>query len=120
MLLSEFIFNQRKKQHDKITDTITFYDRSLIDVIAYLNYWDERYPKSWNETIKNCEYTRKVFFTPSWKNIYKKNSYRPESYSESKKIEYFIKRTYEKFNYNLIEIPKKTIDKRIDFILQNI
>lgn len=119
-LLSEFLFNQRKKQHDKIINTTAFYDRSLIDVIAYLDYWNEIYPTSWDQIITECQYARKVFFTPCWVDIYKKNKRRPESYSEAEKIEFFIKKTYLKFNYQIIEVPKKDINQRIEFILKNI
>ena len=50
----------------------------------------------------------------------KKNNNRPESYSEAEKIEFFIKKTYLKFNYQIVEVPKKDINQRIEFILKNI
>ena len=54
-LLSDFLFKKRQKQHNQIINKLTFYDRSMIDVIAYLHYWNKTYPKAWDTIIKNCK-----------------------------------------------------------------
>ena len=35
-------------------------------------------------------------------------------------IEIELKKCYQSFDYNIIEIPKTTLDKRVDFILSQI
>ena len=119
-LLSEFLFNHRKKEHDKKTISTSFYDRSMIDVIAYLNYWKITYPIDWNRIIKKSNYTKKIFYTPVWKDIYKKTNTRLESYEESKIIDHFLKKTYLDFKYTLIKVPKVNINERVNFIIENI
>jgi predicted ATPase len=119
-LLSKFLFQNRKKQYDQITNELVFYDRSMIDVVAYLNYWNKTYPKSWNEIIKICKYSNTVFYTPSWKEIYTISKNRPETYTESKLIESVLKRTYLDFGYKIIEVPKLDVKKRASFIINNI
>ena len=120
ILISNFIFNERKKQYKNAKNTTTFFDRSMIDVIAYLKYWDKNYPKEWDEDIIKYRYYKKIFYAPFWKKIYLNNNYRPESYLESQMIDHELKNTYTKFNYNIIELPKSNIHDRINFILKNI
>ena len=50
-LLSLNLFMKRQQQYNafiKKTPNVSFYDRSMIDVIGYLNYWGEKYPTSWD------------------------------------------------------------------------
>ena len=54
--LSEFLFKKRQKQYLKSNNQITFYDRSMIDVVAYLIYWNIPHPKKWEIIIKNLQY----------------------------------------------------------------
>lgn len=119
-LLSEFIFNHRKKEHDTNTHQITFYDRSMIDVIAYLKYWQITYPTNWDNIIQNSQYCQKVFYTPCWQEIYTNTKIRPESFYETQLIDKVLQSVYIKLNFNIIEIPKNQISKRIDFIINNI
>ena len=119
-LLSEFLFQSRKDQYNQITNELVFYDRSMIDVVAYLNYWKKTYPKSWNEIIKIYKYSNTIFYTPSWKEIYTISKNRPETYTESKLIESVLKKTYLDFGYKIIEVPKLDVKKRASFIINNI
>ena len=119
-LLSEFLFKKRQKQYLQSYDQITFYDRSIIDVVAYLIYWNKPYPKKWDIVIKNLQYYNNIFYTPCWKKIYTKNNYRKENFNESVRIDKVLKKTYLNFNYNITEIPKLDVIERVDFILNNI
>ena len=56
ILLSEFLFKKRKKQYDIIINKLAFYDRSIVDVIAYLDFWKQEYPNKWNDVINKCRY----------------------------------------------------------------
>ena len=119
-LLSDFLFKCRKQQYNEFANQLAFYDRSMIDVVAYLNYWNIQYPKNWNQIIENCHYAKNVLYTPSWKDIYKTSMNRLETYKEAKLIDGFLRETYLDFGYNIVEIPKLGLEKRIDFIINQI
>ena len=119
-LLSDFLFKIREKQYHQFENQLAFYDRSIIDVVAYLNYWKIQYPKDWNQIIQNCQYSNNVFYTPNWKDIYTQSTERSETYEESKLIESVLKTTYLDFGYNIIKIPKSDIKTRLNFIIKNI
>jgi len=118
--ISQFLFQKRKEQYNINNNNIVFYDRSMIDVVAYMNFWKEPYPALWDKVIQDAQYFNQIFYTPVWRKIYTPNKYRPEDYEETKKIDFFLKQTFLNFNYNIIEIPKLTVSKRVDFIINKI
>ena len=115
MLLSEFLFKKRKKQYDIIINKLAFYDRSIVDVIAYLDFWQQEYPNKWNHIINECQYSKNIFYTSNWQKIYKTTESRKEKYTESIKIDTILRKTYLKFNYNIIDVPKLNVTQRVDF-----
>ena len=131
--LSHFIFKERIKQYQDLegvnaknslihldSNPLIFFDRSIVDVVAYMNFWKEKYPLKWDQAIFKYRYRKSVFFTPVWGKIYKTTNQRPESYEEATKIDAFLREAFLKFNYNIIEVPKLDINQRVNFILNNI
>ena len=123
---SRFLFDERKK-HFEINEiesnfkkNIIFYDRSLIDIISYLKTYNKSFPKEWTNYINLKYYYNKVFYCPLWSEIYVKNKMRLEEYDETINIDKNMRKLYKELNYNIIEIPKKSINERVEFILDNI
>ena len=115
------ISSKRGKQYASIPkDEICFFDRSAIDCIAYLKANNLETSTEILEVIKNCEFNSNVFYTPIWEEIYRNDSERKENIEKAKIIENFLFSTYQYFDYTLIEIPKLTIEERVDFILSKI
>tara|TARA_Y100000589_G_scaffold332150_1_gene389719 strand:+ start:6375 stop:6881 length:507 start_codon:yes stop_codon:yes gene_type:complete len=119
-LLSEFIFKKRLEDYHSAKNNLTFFDRSTIDVIAYLNYWKLNHPHEWIKIIKNQNYFINVFYAPFWSEIYTTNNYRKENLKEAMLIDKFLRNLFLKFNFNLIELPKTNIENRIEFITNQI
>ena len=57
-----------------------------------------------------------IFILRPWKEIYVNDSERYETFEECLIINKFMQTTYEKFNFNLIEIPKLSVPERVRFI----
>ena len=115
------IAQKRYKQYlDSPENCICFFDRSSVDCIAYLNNNKLESTSQINQIIKNCIFNKTVFYTPIWEEIYKNDSERQESFDQSIKIDKHLKDSYIKFGYTIIEIPKTTLDKRVNFILSQI
>ena len=120
LLISKHIFKSRKEQFNTNCQKKAFYDRSLIDVIAYMKFWNEKYPISWENDIHKYRYYHKVFYTNPWKEIYEQTNDRKETFEEAKKINKFLRKTYLNLNYKIIDIPQVSTSKRIKFIINNI
>lgn len=118
--LSEYIFEKRIGQYYNQNIELSFYDRSLVDVVAYMNYWRIKYPDKWNKQINNLQYSKKVFYTPSWEQIYVQSKVRQETFTEATQIDNFLRKAYHHYNYKIIEVPRKKIEDRVNFIINNL
>jgi predicted ATPase len=122
LLFSELLLEGRKKQfHDAHQEphNIVFLDRGIPDVLAYMNYIGDSYPPFFDAACKEHIYT-KIFILPPWEDIYVSDQERYENFEQAQLIHDHLEETYQNYGYELIEVPKDTVDKRILFILDQI
>ncbi len=107
------------KQSLKTNVPISFFDRGIPDVLAYMDFFGQVYDE---EFMAYCEIHRydSVFIVPPWEEIYISDNERLESFEEAEKIHLALMATYSQFGYNPIEVPKDEVPKRIDFILETL
>ncbi len=113
------IFKKRKKQY-QLAKVLHFYDRSIVDILAYLNISKIKPPTQILEFLKNNKYEQNVFFLKPWKEIYKKDNQRFEEFKHAEIINYNLEIVYKNLNYNLIEIPKMSIIQRAKYVVKKI
>jgi predicted ATPase len=122
LLFSELLLEGRKKQfldaHQE-PHNIVFLDRGIPDVLAYMHYIGDSYPTSFDSACKEYIYS-KIFILPPWEDIYVSDQERYENFEQAQLIHDHLVETYQKYGYELIEVPKDTVDKRILFILEQI
>lgn len=122
LLFSEMLLEGRVKQFKDAlneNENLVFLDRGIPDVLAYMHYIGDAYPAAFEDACKNHIYT-KVFILPPWEEIYLSDNERYESYEQARLIHNHLVETYQKYGYNLIDVPKADIENRIDFILSNL
>jgi predicted ATPase len=116
---SYFLFQSRLLQHEEGEKfEFCFYDRSLWDVIIYLDHQKTEYPEDWKTEIKEKEYHSEVFYFPIWDDIYTKDDLRVESLEEAKELDLALREGYKNAGFRLIEVPTGEIKDRADFIIQ--
>lgn len=122
VMFSELLLEGRKKQHQQAVKDqadIVFIDRGIPDILAYMHYIGDSYPSFFDQASKEHSYS-KVFVLPPWEEIYESDEARYENFEQAKLIFDHLIETYEKYGYNLIEIPRGTIAERIEFIFNEI
>lgn len=122
MLFSQKLMDGRLKQFkagDLCEVPILFYDRGMPDVTAYLDYVNEMYPLEFEQNCRSHRYDY-VFVLPPWKEIYKQDNERYESYEEAEKIFQFLKSGYENYGYLIHEVPMGAVKNRVQHILETI
>jgi predicted ATPase len=122
LLFSELLLEGRKKQFFSAKNeeaNIVFLDRGIPDVLAYMHYIGDSYPAFFDEACKEHKYS-KIFILPTWKEIYVSDEERYESYEQALLIQEHLVETYKKYGYELIEVPKDTVENRMQFLLQNL
>ena len=62
----------------------------------------------------------KIFIAEPWQEIYKNDSERYETYDELMEIDIQIKKIYKQLGYNIIILPKKSVEERVTFILETL
>lgn len=119
LLFSELLLEGRVKQYQnaqKEPHEIVFLDRGIPDVLAYMHYIGDSYPAHFDVACKTYQYT-KIFILPPWEEIYISDDERYENYEQAKLIFNHLTETYQKYGYNLINVPKDSVENRITFIL---
>ncbi|MCH4822960.1 ATP-binding protein [Gramella lutea] len=122
LLFSEKLLEGRLNQYHEanaLNSDHIFMDRGLPDVVAYMDYFNTNYPDIFDHTCTNHRYEL-IFILPPWKEIYKSDNERYESFEEALKISSYLYSTYRRYGYDPIEVPKLTVEERTDFILDMI
>lgn len=115
------VSNLRTKQYlTSPKNAICFFDRSVIDCLAYLKLNNLQATTTIINNLQKCNFNSTVFYTPIWKDIYINDNERKETLKEAKEIENSILRTYKSKGYKLIRIPRTPIKERVDFIISKI
>ncbi len=100
--------------------SLLFFDRSFIDSACMLFDSDkDRYDQIRNSHLTN-RYNNKVFITPPWKEIYRNDEERDQSFEESIEVNERLDKWYREHGYDIIVLPKDTIENRANFILSHV
>ena len=122
LLFSELLLEGRKKQfHNAVAEKhkVVFLDRGIPDVLAYMHYIGDSYPAFFDQACSEHIYT-KIFLLPPWEEIYVSDDERYENFEQAKLIYNHLTETYQKYGYNLIEVPKGTVEERIHYIINQL
>jgi len=122
LLFSELLLKARTQQFieaETTDENIVFLDRGLPDVLAYMDFVKTDYPKHFTETCETHVYN-KVFVLAPWQEIFVSDSERYENFDQAVEIHHSLLDTYERFGYELIDVPFDSIIKRADFIVDHL
>ncbi len=115
------VSNLRTKQYlTSPKRAICFFDRSVVDCLAYLKLNKLEATSTIINNLKKCNFNSTVFYTPIWEDIYINDNERKETIKEAKEIENSILITYKSKGYKLIKVPRISIKERVDFIISKI
>jgi len=100
--------------------SLLFFDRSFMDSAWQLFSCDTvGYNKIKDTHLKN-RYNNKVFITPPWKEIYHSDTERNQSFEESIVVYTRLEEWYREHDYDVVVLPKDTIENRAKFILSQV
>lgn len=122
LLFSELLLEGRKKQFKQAINEeaeIVFLDRGIPDVLAYMHYIGDSYPSFFDKACQDYKYSS-IFVLPPWKEIYVSDAERYENYEQAVLIHEHLLETYNKYGYFVTEVPKDTVENRIDFIIKHL
>ena len=92
--------------------SLTFFDRGIPDIIAYLKLADLSVAENYYKALKEVPYHSTVFILPPWKEIYLNDPERWQTFEEAVAIYHSLKETYQSLGFQLIELPKASVVER--------
>ncbi len=102
------------------TEETVFYDRSLIDPIAFLDQHGLAVPDDLEQAITIYRYDDPVFVVPPWKKIYVSDAERPKPFEQAEEEYTFLITRYRQAGYRLLEIPKISTSERAAFVINHL
>lgn len=103
----------------RFENEVVFFDRGLLDRICYMEMEDIKISQEIQDDLSSALY-KKVFILPPWEEIYVTDSERKQSWAEALETFESMKKVYEKYGYETIEVPKLSIAERVQFIERNL
>lgn len=99
---------------------LVFFDRGLPDILGYLSLCGLPVPPHAETAARSLRYRRTVFIAPPWADIYGQDAERKQDFAEAERTYEEMARTYPRYGYELVELPRSDVETRIDFVLQRL
>jgi predicted ATPase len=97
--------------------TKTVLVRGLPDIVGYLNLMNCNIPEDLHLACQKMRYSGPIFSAPPWQEIYVQDSERTQDFDTACATHDAVCSAWKNYGYQLVELPKMTIDDRIKFIL---
>ena len=95
------------------------FDRGIPDMIAYARLFRlEKTPYA--NAAQEIRYNPNVFYFSAWENIYATDSERIMSFEDASAFGSVVKSIYEGCGYYLLDVPRLTVEERVQFVLNYI
>jgi predicted ATPase len=107
-------------RESRVTDHPVFFDRGIVDALYVLDQQHAISLRKAAEYVRSFPYNKVVLLMPPWEEIYKTDSERDQTFSESVQVCEGLRKWYARWDYKTIEVPRTPIDQRVNFILQNV
>lgn len=98
---------------------MVFFDRGLLDSIGYMEMENIKISQEIQDFLSTALY-KKIFILPPWEDIYVTDAERKQTWQEALETFESMKNVYEKYGYEVIEVPRLTLAERVQFIEKNI
>ncbi len=94
-----------------------FFDRAIPELSGYGNPPGEGDPPRVTRAVAECRYNPSVFLFPPWEEIYCQDELRKQDFAEAVATYEAIKAMYPKNGYQVVEVPRVTVEERVAFVL---
>lgn len=97
-----------------------FFDRGVLDTLAYLRLSGLAVPAHMEKAAEHFRYNRRVFIAPPWPEIFSQDAERKQDLDEAKRTFDALADTYPRYGYELITLPRTSVEERLAFILEEL
>lgn len=112
------------EQHQRASlntgETVSFFDRGIPDILAYLRVGGLPVDESWYPMARQFSYESPVFMAPPWQEIYVNDSERWQTFAEASALHQALVATYQELGYMIVELPRATVAERVAFVRKTV
>ena len=108
----------RDYQRMQIEKQIVFFDRGIPELHGYSKVFCGESSLAVIQAVAEFRYNPTVFIFPPWEAIYQNDKERKQDFQEAIVTYIAIKGAYQDCAYKLVEVPKFSVEERVDFILK--
>jgi predicted ATPase len=121
LLFAELMLDWEMRSYRMAKDSAGsfFFDRGVIDVLGYLQLLGQSAPEHMHKAAETFRYHRRVFIAPPWQEIFHQDRERRQDFGEAVRTYEALVETYTKYGYQLIELPRVSIEERVLFVLHH-
>lgn len=115
------MFDETIAQYKSVSSReAVFFDRGAVDILAYAKMVGVKVSEEMKQLALELSFNKKVFVTPPWKEIYRNDEERKQSFEEAIETFEHIVAEYENNGYEVIVLPKTDVENRINFIIDHL
>jgi predicted ATPase len=97
-----------------------FFDRCVLDALAMLDEVGAVSRMELQTLLAEYAYFRTAFVFPPWEEIYATDAERDHTFAHAVNVHTAVTAWYRNCGYDLVEVPRGTVQERCDFILQRV
>jgi predicted ATPase len=101
-------------------DAPVFFDRGIPENMRYAVAPDAETPAHVSAAIARYRYGALVFIFPPWREIYRHDEERKHTFDHAEQVFADVADAYKACGYRLAEVPRGSVDDRVDFILRRL
>lgn len=99
---------------------VAIFDRGALDYVGYAYRTNTPIATQLHQEALALSYNKKVFIAPPWPEIYCNDEERKQSFDEAIEVYLTLYQLYADRGYEVIELPKASVEERINYILDEI
>ncbi|WP_162555968.1 AAA family ATPase [Reichenbachiella versicolor] len=97
-----------------------FTDRFILDLIAYFDLEGKPIPSYLAQYPYQDQFSDKVFFAPTWEEIFHKDDQRQQEYAYCLELEKVLLTTYKEKGFDIVHLPNSPVSDRVSFIKKHL
>lgn len=97
-----------------------FFDRGIPDLLGYYALLGRTVPDHVAKAVQTFRYNRRVFIAPPWPDIFEHDAERKQTWEESVSTHEAMVVAYSAAGYDLLTLPKASIEERQRFVIDAI
>jgi predicted ATPase len=110
----------RNYEEAKAHSGLVFFDRGVPELRLYLPMVGLTTPAHFDKAAEFYRYNRKVFVAPPWREIFANDAERKQDFAEAVSSFDWCMRAYGEAGYDVVELPKASVEERITFVLDRL